>query len=88
LALIDYYMYRYFAAKVTVLLILGSVLPYASFSPLVLKSENEPHTDKHPLYNLARLVQLQYTKASLFARFTPFCFDAPLQLCSSVQMHN
>ena len=48
LTLIDYYRYRYFAAKVTALLILGSVLPHASFSALVLKSENGPHTDKHP----------------------------------------
>ena len=47
--------------KVTALLILGSVLPYASFSALVLNSGNEPHTDKHPLNNLARLVRLQYT---------------------------
>jgi len=28
----DYYRYRYCTAKVTVLLILGSVLPHASFS--------------------------------------------------------
>lgn len=79
LTLIAYYRYRYFAAKVTALLILRSVLPHASFSALVLKSENEPHTDEHPLNNLARFVRLQYAKTSLCACFTPFCFDAPLQ---------
>jgi hypothetical protein len=46
LMLIDCYTYRYFAAEVTTPLILGSVLPYASFSALLLKRDNEPHTDK------------------------------------------
>jgi len=43
---IVYCRYRHFAAEVTALLILGSVWPHVSFSALVVKSENEPQTDK------------------------------------------